>query len=82
MLANLLDLPAGAVAVARVRPDEEAGRDSSRDPVAQLAADTDRGSAGLPVGVQVIGLETTPGVGERLVLDIMATLGRAPTSPF
>lgn len=79
MLANLLDLPAGAVPVTHVRPDEETGRRPARDPVARLAAETDVGSAGLPVGVQVIGLETTPRIGERLVLDVMTAIdGGAP----
>lgn len=74
MLANLLDLPAGAVPVTTVRPGETTGRRSSGDPVERLAIDTDHGSAGLPVGVQVIGLDTTPGAGERLVLDVMTAI--------
>jgi fatty acid amide hydrolase len=76
MLANLLDLPAGAVPVTTVRPEEETGRGPSADPVERLAVATDRGSAGLPVGVQVIGLDTTPGAGERRVLDVMTAVGR------
>lgn len=81
MLANLLDLPAGAVPVTTVLPDEEAGRGAARDPIARLAVVADRGSAGLPVGVQVIGLETAPRVGERLVLDVMALAGRPGLRP-
>lgn len=76
LAANLFDLPAGAVPVTTVRPDEETGRPPSRDPVARLAAETDRGSRGLPVGVQVVGLHTGPGAGERLVLDVMAGIER------
>jgi fatty acid amide hydrolase len=53
LLYNLLGMPAGVVAASRVRPDEEHGRAPSRDPVLKAAAATDRGSAGLPVGVQV-----------------------------
>ncbi|MFM8805607.1 MAG: amidase [Planctomycetia bacterium] len=76
LLANLLDLPAGTVPVARVRPDEEAGRGPSRDRVVWAAAAVDRGSRGLPVGVQVVG---TPARGasadplqpERAVLAVM-----------
>lgn len=67
MLANLLDLPAGSVPISHVRPGEEQGRALSSDPVVQAAADTDRGSCGLPVGVQVIGLTG----GEATVLEVM-----------
>lgn len=75
LAANLLDLPAGAVPVTRVRPEEERLRGPSRDPVVQAADDIDRGSAGLPVGVQVIGLpgprDDAAGRSERVVLEIM-----------
>lgn len=75
LLANLLDLPAGAVPVTRVRCDEQRGRGPSRDPVVRAADDTDRGSEGLPVGVQVIGLQGTDDAdgqrAERIVLDVM-----------
>jgi fatty acid amide hydrolase len=68
LLANLLDLAAGAVPVTTVRPDEETGRAPSRDPVLQAAAATDRGSRGLPIGVQVI---ATPNRDESTVLRVM-----------
>lgn len=68
LLANLLDLAAGAVPVTAVRADEERSRSWSLDPVLRAAAATDRGSTGLPVGVQVIGC---PGHGEATVLDVM-----------
>ena len=68
LLANLLELPAGAVPVTRVRLDEERGRGFSFDPVLRAAAATDRGSGGLPVGVQVVG---GPGADEAVVLDVM-----------
>lgn len=67
MLANLLDLPAGSVPISHVRPGEEKGRAVSRDPIMQAAADTDSGSCGLPIGVQVIGLNG----GETTVLEVM-----------
>jgi fatty acid amide hydrolase len=50
---NCLDAPAGIVPVTCVRPDEEDARPESRDQVLRQARATDRGSAGLPVGVQV-----------------------------
>jgi fatty acid amide hydrolase len=81
LLANLLDLPAGAVPVTRVRPDEQRGRGPSRDPVVRAADDTDRGSEGLPIGVQVIGLPQAEDVdgqrGERVVLDVMRLIADA-----
>lgn len=70
-LANLLDLAAGAVPVTTVRSDEEATRGRSRDPVLVAAAAADRGSRGLPVGVQVV---APPGVGEGTVLAAMAAI--------
>jgi fatty acid amide hydrolase len=48
-------VPSGSAAVTRVREDEQSGRNArSRDRVERAAAGTDAGSAGLPVGVQVI----------------------------
>lgn len=77
LAANLFDLPAGAVPVTTVRADEEISRPQARDPVARLAADTDRESRGLPVGVQVVGLHSEPHAGEQLVLDVMACIEQA-----
>jgi len=68
MLANLLNLAAGAVPVTEVLPEEADRARPSADPVVALAAECDRGSAGLPVGVQVI---AAPGGDESLVLDLM-----------
>lgn len=55
ILSPLLGYPAGVVPLTRVRPDEEEGRKKSFDVVEKTAWDTDRGSTGLPVGVQVLG---------------------------
>ncbi len=68
LAANLLDLAAGAVPVTSVRPEEERGRPRAWDPVLRAAAATDRGSRGLPVGVQVV---ATPGGDEATVLEVM-----------
>jgi fatty acid amide hydrolase len=54
ILANLLGYPAGIVPVTRVRPDEELSRKPSRDAVLKAAYTVERGSAGLPICVQVI----------------------------
>jgi fatty acid amide hydrolase len=74
LLANLLDLAAGAVPVTRVRPAEEAGRSSSCDPVLRAAAVADQRSAGLPVGVQVI---APLGGDEATVLEVMRLVEQA-----
>jgi fatty acid amide hydrolase len=50
---NLLGYPAGVVPVTRVRAAEEGERAPSRDVIAKLARECDRGSSGLPIGVQV-----------------------------
>ena len=54
ILWNLTQLPAGVVPVTRVRADE-AGREPSGDQLERRAAEVDAASAGLPVGVQVVG---------------------------
>lgn len=52
MLFNALHFPAGVVPVTRVRRDELL-REAPRDRLEKLAADVDRKSLGLPVGVQI-----------------------------
>jgi fatty acid amide hydrolase len=54
VLYNVLGYPAGVVPVTRVQPGEESGRRSGRDGMERAAQFADRGSAGLPVGVQVV----------------------------
>jgi fatty acid amide hydrolase len=71
LAANLFDLPAGAVPVTTVRADEQTCRPWSIDPVLRAARATDRGSAGLPVGVQVV---APPGRGEATVFSVMRLL--------
>jgi fatty acid amide hydrolase len=70
LLPNLLDLPAGVVAATRVREGEESDRPTSRDRCDRAAIRAERSSAGLPIGVQVVGLPW----GEDVVLALMATL--------
>ena len=79
LLANLLDLPAGAVPVTTVHEGEERSRGPTRDPVLRAADDCDRGSRGLPVGVQVIGLGGGPsGIGPgEAALEVMRLIERA-----
>jgi fatty acid amide hydrolase len=70
MLFNLLGWPAGVVSATRVRAGEEIGRKASRDLVERQAAVVDRGSVGLPVGVQVAALPWR----EDMVLAVMGAL--------
>lgn len=74
LLANLVDLAAGTVPVTTVLPGEESGRAWSADPIERLAKRTDSGSAGLPVGVQVISLGRCVGAAEETALDVMRTI--------
>ncbi len=74
LLANLLDLAAGAVPVTTVAGDEQLRPASSRDPVLALAEACLAGSAGLPVGVQVV---AAPDRGEATVLAVMEAIEAA-----
>ena len=70
ILPNVLDAPAGVVAATRIRAGEEGVIAPSRDPCDGAAARANQSSAGLPVGVQVIGRPWR----EDVVLAIMAAL--------
>ena len=71
-LFNVLGWPAGVVPFTHVRADEESDRPASRDPMDRAARETERGSAGLPIGVQVAARPWR----EDLVLAVMAALER------
>lgn len=75
--ANLLGWPAGVVPVTTVREEEQTVRAKSRDQVKHQAANVDAGSAGLPVGVQVIARPWR----EDIVLAVMAAIERALPRP-
>lgn len=64
---NLTGLPAGVVPVTTVRPGEETDRRPGVDAVEHLARRSEQGSAGLPVGVQVV----APWWREEVVLAAM-----------
>lgn len=53
-LYNVLGYPTGVVPFTRVHAGEEVGRKPSRDRVERGAYETEVGSAGLPVGVQIV----------------------------
>ena len=66
----LLGMPAGVVSLSRVRAGEQLDRPAPTCPAEEAAARADRGSAGLPVSVQVAGRHwNEPGV-----LDVMQLL--------
>jgi fatty acid amide hydrolase len=70
MRFNVLGMPAGSVAATRVRADEETDRPQTRDRVERSARETELGSTGLPVGVQVAARHWR----EDIVLAVMAAL--------
>lgn len=67
---NLTGLPAGVVPVTQVRAGEETDRSPGVDPIERSARRNERGSAGLPVGVQVL----APWWHEHAVLAAMAAI--------
>ncbi len=71
MLYNLLQLPAGSVPVTSVRADETE-RPNPRERMERMAAEIDRVSKGLPIGVQVVGRPWA----EATVLAAMAEIER------
>jgi fatty acid amide hydrolase len=73
VLYNLLGYPTGVVPFTEVRPEEESVRPMSKDPMERTARATEQGSAGLPVGVQVIARPWR----EHVVLSTMAALEQA-----
>jgi len=70
LMYNVIGAPAGVVAATRVRPGEESDREVSKDMADITAKAVERGSAGLPVGVQVIARHWR----EDVVLAVMAAL--------
>jgi fatty acid amide hydrolase len=73
MLFNLLGVPAGVVAATRVREGEESDRPRSLDLVDRTARKVERGSVGLPVGVQVAARHWR----DEVVLAVMGALEEA-----
>jgi Asp-tRNA(Asn)/Glu-tRNA(Gln) amidotransferase A subunit family amidase len=67
---NFLGMPAGVVAATRVRSDEESDRKPGMNLVEWAAKNVETGSAGLPVGVQVVARHWH----EDVALGIMSAL--------
>lgn len=74
LLFNLLGWPAGVVPFTRVRAGEESDRPASKDRVATRASEVERGSAGLPVGVQIAARPWR----EDIALALLAAVERDP----
>ena len=73
MLVNLLGCPSGVVPVTRARADEENCRPASLDVALATARKVDRGSAGLPIGVQLMARHWR----EDLLLAVMQVVEHA-----
>jgi fatty acid amide hydrolase len=73
LVYNVLGYPAGVVPVTRVRPDEEIATPRSSDKMDRVARDTERGSRGLPMAVQVAARPFR----EDVAFAVMAALERA-----
>ncbi len=70
LMYNVLGAPAGVVAVTRVKPGEESDRTVGRDMAEIVARSVERGSEGLPVGVQVVSRHWR----EDIVLAVMRAI--------
>ncbi len=67
---NVLGVPAGVVAATTIQPGEESDRQVGKDMADITAREVEEGSAGLPVGVQVVARYWR----EDIVLAVMAEL--------
>jgi fatty acid amide hydrolase len=80
-IANVSGFPAGIVPVTRVRPDEESDRPASRDLMDRVARESERGSAGLPIAVQVIARPWRDHVALAAMAKIEAAARKRPDYP-
>jgi fatty acid amide hydrolase len=80
-LYNVLGYPAGTIPFTRVRPDEEVGRKPSRDRVEAAALETERGSAGLPAGVQIVARPWREDVAFAIMSAVEAAAKSKPDFP-
>jgi fatty acid amide hydrolase len=80
-LANISGFPAGIVPVTRVRAGEESDRAASRDLMDRVARESERGSAGLPIAVQVIARPWRDHVALAAMAKIEAAARKQPDYP-
>jgi fatty acid amide hydrolase len=81
LLYNLLGMPAGVVAAIRVRPGEESDRDARKDRLEAFSAAVEKGSAGLPVGVQVAARPWRDDVALAVMAALEAHFRKQPDYP-
>jgi fatty acid amide hydrolase len=81
LTAPVLGAPAGIVPVTRVRADEESSRPASKDAAEFTAQASEKGSAGLPVGVQVIARPWREDVALAAMSVIEAAARKRPDYP-
>ena len=80
-LVPVIGFPAGVVPVTRVRAGEESERKVTRDVVERVARDSERGSAGLPIAVQVIARPWRDHVALAAMMTIEAAARKQPDYP-
>jgi fatty acid amide hydrolase len=84
VLYNVLGYPAGIVPVTRVQRDEESRRKRSRDGMERAARRAEQGSAGLPIGVQVVArpwCEPVVLAAMKAIQESVRTRSDFPTTP-
>ncbi len=81
VVANVCGFPAGVVPITRVRPGEESDRPMSRDLIDRVARESERGSAGLPIAVQVIARPWRDHVALAAMAAIEAAARKSPDYP-
>ena len=80
-LYNLLGWPAGVVPVTRVRDEEATGGPSGNDPAARAARRVIAGSAGLPLGVQIVAQPWREDVALTVMAAVEAACRNRPDYP-
>jgi fatty acid amide hydrolase len=80
-LVPVTGFPAGVVPVTRVRAEEESEREATRDMAERIARDSERGSAGLPIAVQVIARPWRDHVALAAMMTIEAAARKQPDYP-
>jgi len=80
-LVPVIGFPAGVVPVTRVRAGEESERAASRDVVERIARESEYGSAGLPIAVQVIARPWRDHVALAAMMTIEAAARKQPDYP-
>jgi fatty acid amide hydrolase len=81
LLAPVLGYPTGVVPVTRVRAGEESDRPASKDAAERTARASEEGSAGLPIGVQVMARPWREDVALAAMAAVEAAARQRPDYP-